>query len=700
VSLQIRHRASLSLPLFCLLLLGACGGTAENGDAKVDAIAPDGGPTPGIAQIPWLMAGRPPVAAPVMTPCPEGWREYVESDGFTGCAPYGEEGPQTCDAIDEAHFPGTPGCARIGTACPADGFPGDLPSSGPVVYVSASAGEGGDGSRDTPFRTIEEASPETLAAGTTLALGVGSYNAGFVVAPGVTIVGACVASTSVSFMTGFAYAAIAIEGPGVTLRNFRVVGGSTHGVAVGGASGSVTLESVVIHETIGMGLIAINGSHVTATDIAIHDIKLLADGRFGRAVSAESGSSIEITRGEFTGNRGATLSAIGASGGAGAFLRLEDVSVRGGGVDGEGLSIGLLSARDGRMEVRRAYVADCVGEGVSVSNGEPSLLLEDVVVRGMGHNAVSAYGGVFEAHRVTLIDNQVVGIAIDTPGSATLSDIAIIDTRYPSSPVSRQGLGGIYVYAGAVELARGYIDRVAGSGFTAQGPQTNARLEDVYIGHGVRIPILEEPTGLGVEVKAGATAIFDRVVVEGSIHKGVSVDMDATSATFTDVAVLDTQSDPNGRFGYGITSGFGARVDGERVLVSGAHGLGMGATARATLDLMDAVIERVAPGSCIECADGYNSPIGVGIYRDAAASMTRFQLLHGGLCGLQIASGASMDLSRGEVRGYEIGACVQVPGYDIARLSDGVVYDNVTNLDTTTLPVPPIPATMGRPGSM
>ena len=43
----------------------------------------------------------------------------------------------------------------------------------------------------------------------------------------------------------------------------------------------------------------------------------------------------------------------------------------------------------------------------------------------------------------------------------------------------------------------------------------------------------------------------------------------------------------------------------------------------------------------------------------------------------------------GDVFGSAIGACVQVDGYDVDRLTNDVRYfDNETNLQATTLPVP------------
>ena len=55
----------------------------------------------------------------------------------------------------------------------------------------------------------------------------------------------------------------------------------------------------------------------------------------------------------------------------------------------------------------------------------------------------------------------------------------------------------------------------------------------------------------------------------------------------------------------------------------------------------------------------------------------------------ELAGTASLDLSEGTVSSAEIGACVQVEGYDLGRLTSGVAYtDNLANLESTSLPVP------------
>jgi hypothetical protein len=80
---------------------------------------------------------------------------------------------------------------------------------------------------------------------------------------------------------------------------------------------------------------------------------------------------------------------------------------------------------------------------------------------------------------------------------------------------------------------------------------------------------------------------------------------------------------------------------------------------------------------------------GLGVYVDAAAVVERFRLAESELCGVQLAAGGVADLHEGEVAGNPIGANVQTPGFDLARLQDRVLFvDNEINLDAAGLPVP------------
>ena len=59
------------------------------------------------------------------------------------------------------------------------------------------------------------------------------------------------------------------------------------------------------------------------------------------------------------------------------------------------------------------------------------------------------------------------------------------------------------------------------------------------------------------------------------------------------------------------------------------------------------------------------------------------------LCGVQVYDRASLDLSGGTIEQSAIGACVQIDGYDLARVVAGVEYrDNERNVESSSVYVP------------
>src|SRR5690349_3209327 len=138
--------------LLWAFVLGCDGSDHDAADAAATADAGDAAPDAGAGELPsGAILGAPtPPELPRLT-CAEGWRS---ADGV--CEPWPETGAASC-ADDEAHFPGTPGCVRLGPACAADGWPVAPMGSGTVRWVRAGAASGGDGSQSAPFSTINEA---------------------------------------------------------------------------------------------------------------------------------------------------------------------------------------------------------------------------------------------------------------------------------------------------------------------------------------------------------------------------------------------------------------------------------------------------------------------------------------------------------------------------------------------------------------
>src|SRR5437868_2820210 len=83
-----------------------------------------------------------------LTPCPTGWEEVAPGSPLDvrTCEPWPGAGPLACDAAS-AQFPGDAACSEVGSTCPSGDFPEDLPAGTPVLYVSATAAQAGDGSQ-------------------------------------------------------------------------------------------------------------------------------------------------------------------------------------------------------------------------------------------------------------------------------------------------------------------------------------------------------------------------------------------------------------------------------------------------------------------------------------------------------------------------------------------------------------------------
>ncbi len=79
----------------------------------------------------------------------------------------------------------------------------------------------------------------------------------------------------------------------------------------------------------------------------------------------------------------------------------------------------------------------------------------------------------------------------------------------------------------------------------------------------------------------------------------------------------------------------------------------------------------------------------MGAYEGGHVTLENFRLRAHALAGAQLATGGAIDLSEGEVLDNPVGVNVQVDGYDVGRLTTGVIYrNNGVNLDSESLVVP------------
>jgi hypothetical protein len=192
-----------------------------------------------------------------------------------------------------------------------------------------------------------------------------------------------------------------------------------------------------------------------------------------------------------------------------------------------------------------------------------------------------------------------------------------------------------------------------------------------------------------VEVGEGAHASLTRVQVEGVRSFGVLATDPGTIVTAEDLAIHDTRPDTSSVYGRAIQVQSGATMSGRRVRVVGNHEAAIVASVEASVTLEDLLVEDTMEQSCsgAGCVAG---GIGMGVYLGGHITARNFRISNGALAGAQIALDGELDLSAGVVSDNPVGINIQVPDYDLNRLTDEVRFiDNGINLDSRELPLPP-----------
>jgi len=727
-----------------MLVTVACGDDAppsgDSGPPPPDG-AFDAGSGPALPMIAWLEAGEPAVAPPVVD-CPEGWRVAVSATGVETCDAYAEAGPADDCADGEAHFPGEPGCAPIGDPCPATGdWPTGLPTDRPIVYVRGGVPTGGDGSMASPYRSIGHAlidhdPPLTIALargrqlmttswirGDTRVVGVCAggttlENGGlewFITARGtgneirnLTLLGAGVSVDGMS-----APAEIVIEG--VEVRSGRgagvgLAGDATAtvrslvvrdargnmaderigaGVFVIQGAGSLTLSRAVLESNHLAGVLLETGASATLEDIAIRNTDFqIPDGGGGDGILVRNGATVSVARAVLENNAWSCGTAS-----SGASLDVEDVVCRGApgrASDGRGGG-GLVGVGGASLTVRRAVVESFQNFGIGLAgNSGESAIVEDVVVRdsrtpapgefvsGVGFDGGSS-GTLSRVHVA-----RVHGVAMFSFAPVDATDVTILDA------LEQDGTEGFGVFAG--ELSQVSLTRAAIRGSRQYGILVqrggDMDLVDVLVADSEGRS-LDGLAGAGLAVFTGATARAERMLLANN-RGGALVADEGSTADFTDLVVRDSRPEAaSNDFGRGLTVQDGATVTLARGVLERSRDVGLSVLTGASVIATDLVVRDTTETDCgSECAS-WAGGVGIGVYRDASVEVTGIRIERADVCGVQLADGASVTLRDGDVSGCDIGACVQVPDYDLGRLTDGVVFhDNGANLEVTDLPVP------------
>jgi len=716
-----------------------CGDDDAPPDADVDTgVVIDAGPP--------LPTEPEPPTLPTLTPCAEGWRDVVLDDGVTVCDPRPEGGVVTCDGVDEAHFPGEPGCTRVGTACPVGDLPEGLPTDVPIMYVLASAPDGGDGSLAMPYNRLGSTQIDRASTGGIIAIGKGTYDVGeLAIYRDITLWGACTAETILTSTVRHDFNGMVDLWTGnATIKNLRVSDPLRIALSVYEPK-TLRVEDVVIEGAHGAGLLAANGL-LEMQNVVVRGTVPRSDGSsFGMRADPEA--MVTVRRAVFEGNTDQGIMASGATvdleqvvvrdivsaagvtvSVAGAFdatLTGRQVVVEGArdiGVfcsDGAsctfedsfvgnaettlasaGTGRGATSARDGHLTLRRTYLHGNNDVAMTTFNPGSTLLAEDVVVDDTGPDstgwfgiAVSAEGdGQFTVRRALFVGNRDAAVNVDGFGGKSafgeLEDVTIRGTQ-----PRENGNAGVGIRAwtvGRLVATRVVVEDHFESGIMVTTPGSSAVLNDVVV-RGVRPNSRDGTMGFGIEVSGGAQLEVNRVRVIEASATGLIADGLGSELTGEDIEVIGTQPSGTGRGGHGVSGQNGAQLAMGRLRVGDVYEFGLVAVGGGTVARVSGLtIAGVNLSMCAEtgCPGDYVFGSGV-IGADAIVDLSDFLIEGCAVCGVRVDRAGQVDLVDGAVQGNPIGACVQVDGYDLDRLNAGVSYrDNETNLNATSLPVP------------
>lgn len=457
---------------------------------------------------------------PELTPCPAGWTETATSSapGLVAClAPEELRCPE-----GQFQPPGGAQCSQL-DECPAGQWPEELPPGRPVLYVSAGAAPGGDGTAALPFATIEEATSVAPADGV-IALGSGDYSGAVRLPPGVMLTGLCAERTRI-VTTSLTPATVTLDEPGCALRHLTV-DSATDGVVV--RAPDAVLGSVLIR-ALRRGLVIEGGGAVVGQELAVVDPG-------GAAI--EVLGALQLSRAEVTGAGGTGIAVL-----RGAGVELHDVAIRGTRATTAALRSGAGLRVDTATVSASAILVDGSDTTGVVCGAGSVVTLVDSAVRGTrargpldsglgdGDGVVVEPGALFSGDRIAVLRSAGRGILVRERAEATLRDVLVLSVG------KSWGVGAFPTVsdAGAPRLLveRLLVEDATARAIIARDSQT--RLEDVTVRGTKRGGVDRTGDGLRIE---GSDVQAARIHLADSAEWGLTAER-RESRMSSSVAVVD-----------------------------------------------------------------------------------------------------------------------------------------------------------------
>jgi len=470
-----------------------------------------------------------------------------------------------------------------------------LAAGAPIVFVSAEAVSGGDGSEDLPLTSIQEALDrfETSTEAGVVAVQPGTYQERLEIRAGhdqVSLIGACTEGVRIdggdlgdptiklvalpTTKLILRQLTLSAGAPGVDLvqgdlllQDVRVEG-CTRGLCVS-ADSQVVIEDSEILDNLEIGLYLREGRQATLSGSSVSRTMPGPDQSSAWGIYVIDGT-LQIDECQLTENRYAGLVAIGES-----SVKAQALEIRGTLAAGEdGPTWGAYVGEGTYLELRESTLADNDFMALSVTGGQA--VLEQVEVldtrrgSGLGAGILVWAGGSLSMTGGQLVGNHRLSMVLADAGShAELEDVAILDTELGDDGQA----AGLLVMDGAQLEA--WDCRLQGNALLGLGIYDEGCLVRWH-GGGIDDTMTGEhdEAGWGVYINDGQLEMSEGFSLGNNFGHGLAADGGA-EVTLIDGEIRNTLRNASQRVAIGVNSQDEASVEAWNLRVEGTSGPGL-----------------------------------------------------------------------------------------------------------------------------
>lgn len=605
-----------------------------------------------------------------------------------------------------------------------------------------------------PFAHVDDAM-QAAPPGSIVAVAKGHYDEDIELAANVTLWGACVSQTvlasSAPIMTRGTLNVLTTG----TVKNVTL-SGARPGLFAVSSSAHLTLTDVWVRDAQYVGVYALSGARVAATNLLITGIGGGPTDTAGRGIVAQGKSQLTLQRVSIENTRETAVSIAEAQ----TTLTAKALLVRHtqSRPNQPKASCGVMAGALAKANVTASLLEQNQGLGAcAIDNGV--LTLEDSVIRGttgVGNQersgiGASALSANLTLNRVSVIANGEFGVSAEF-GTAFLNDVLVLDTQGRADGTN--GLGLVSLSSGRIDGHRVAVEASRAAGVVSAYGSSTVTLTDVTVrgtlaerksqtlgialalNEGAQMaieraelsdnvsgvfvtgnrstliatdvvvratrPNSERGEGRGIEAYLGAQVIAARMQLQATVDSAMFVASAGTLVTVTDLTITGTKSRPSdGTWGRAVQVQDGATLQLERAVLAdnrecgiNVWGPGSAFTGRQ-VEVRSTLPRECAIDRCDLSPMGINLMVGTGGY----ASLQSFRLTGASSIGVLLHTDGAADLSWGEISSNPIAVNVTgVDGFDLSRLDQGVSYvDNAQKLSAATVPLPELGGVSSTP---